>query len=788
MQPSRWHILTRADPARQPSPQRPHALAAEPWVQDQEQERAADDEVANKAREVARGLVSRLVAHVDLSHFDMRLAPLQAAWQQDGEREYEEGWDEWQQADASHSGGIGVARQADALSLPCLLPGAEGASEQGAQDMTFHMQDMTCHMSTGSSLPGELQLTAAGLEDARALLRSWIDCEDTAATAATARGCGALHPGASCDGGARHAHLPLPPLALPASSASRWSLLDNASQGEADADELERERVGRRRSSGHLPLHPTPLSVSSVQDRLAWQAREGETEDDLLGAPQSRWQALFSRDAVCESVTYACGTDDCLDEPVQRATEAWRRRVEEAEGSRASAAMYAPARRSNGVAPAAPDAAGKRVEARDVLSTLQMRHEMRASKREQRVALRQGDRRPHPAPAPRLTAASRATVLRARLRKNDNSDEEAALRREIERVRAQVAQQSSSLPRRRAVPPPKTSGKLHRPAAASRGGGQGEDGAGDELLELRQRRLRRLAGQETEGDCLQETVAHCLAKQWRRRASRAGEPHFDDFDASDFDASQAPDLVPAHQSAVPPPCLHEPPPHGTASDQEACQEACACGQLRFTGPALLGGEEWQKVLAGHVQGFSASLARRLSDWNAKQETQAEHLSLETLEERVSDAKEETRDEHVSPICHKCGPGQCFGSDTKLVVCAPPHDHPLRHSPHVSGRRAQQQQQLQQAVAFDQSIGAHLCKREDEGPGARGARGAREQTLLAPCHTKPQHRLDQPPRQAPDQGSSDPSASPDPASSVTSAPGLLRKVLAQREGVLGEHPC
>jgi hypothetical protein len=797
VQPSRWHILTRADPARQPSPQRPDALAAEPWVQDQEQGRASDDEVATKAREVARELVRRLVAGVDRSHdmrpVDTRPAPLQAAWQQDGEGGYEEGWDEWQHADASHSGGIGVARQLDTLSLSCLLPGAEGASEHGAQDMTFHMQDMTCHMSTGRCLPGELQLTAAGLEDARALLRTWIDCQDTAAAAA-AGDCGALHPRASGDGGARHAHLPLPPLALRASSAFRCSLLDNASQGEAYSDDLERERVGRRRSSGPLPLHPTPLSASSVQDRLAWQAREGETEDDLLVAPQSRWQALFSRDTVCQSVTYAGGTEECLDEPVERATEAWRRRVEEAGGSRASASMYAPARRSNGVAPAAPDAAGKRgkrVEARDVLSTLQMRHEMRASKREQRRALRQADPSPDPAPAPRLIAASCATVLRARLRTHDNSDEEAALRREIERVRAQVAQQSSSLPRRRAVPPPHTSGKLNTPAAASQGGGDGQagDGGGDELLELRQRHLRRLAGQETVGDCLQETVAHCsncLAKQWSRLASlasRVGDPHSHLLGVGDphLLASKAPVLVPHHQSPVPPPCPHEPLPHGTASDEEACAD-----KLRLTGHPLLGGEEWQKMLAGHVQGFSVSLARRLSDWNAKQETLEEHMSQETLEEHMRHAKQETRDEHMNRITHKSRPGKCFESDSKLVVCAPLHDHPLRHSPHVSGHRAQQQQQQQeqqqQQVAFDQSIGAHLRKGEDEDQDARA------QAQLAPCHTIPQHRQDQPPRQAADGGFSDLSPSPDPASSVNTAPGVLRKVLAQRERVLGEYPC
>jgi hypothetical protein len=797
VQPSRWHILTRADPARKPSLKRPDALAAEPWVQDQEQGRPSDDEVATKAREVARELVRRLVARVDRSHVDMRPAdmrpvdmrpaPLQAAWKQDGEVGYEEGWDEWQHADASHSGGIGVARQADALSLSCLLLGAEGASEHGAQDMTFHMQDVTCHMNTGRCLPGELQLTAAGLEDARALLRTWIDCQDTAAPAATAGDCGALHPRASCDGGARHSHLPLPPLALRASSAFRCSLLDNASQGEADEDELERERVGRRRSSGPLPLHPMPLSASTVQDRLAWQAREGETEDDLPVAPQSRWQALFSRDAVCESVTYAGGTEECLDEPVERATEVWRRRMEEAGGSRASASMYAPARRSNGIAPAAPDAAGKRgkrVEARDVLSTLQMRHEMRASKREQRRALRQADPSPDPAPAPRLTAASRATVLRARLRTHDNSDEEAALRREIERVRAQVAQQSSSLSRRRAVPPPHTSGKLNTPAAASRGGGdgQGGDGGGNELLELRQRRLRRLAGQETVGDCLQETVAHFLAKQWSRLASLVGDRHTQSTDDTkqwsglasrvgdpDVHASKAPDLVPLHQSPVPPRCPHEPLPHSTASDEEACAD-----ELRLTGHPLLGGEEWQKMLAGHVQGFSASLARRLSDWNAKQET---------LEEHMRHAKQETRDEHMNPISHKSRPGQCFESDSKLVVCAPPHDHPLRHSPDVSGRRAQQQQQQQeQQVAFDQSIVAHLRQGEDEDQGSTA------QAQLAPCHTMPQHRQDQPPRQAADGGSSEVSSSHDPAYSVTSAPGVLRKVLAQREGVLGQYPC
>ncbi len=92
------------------------------------------------------------------------------------------------------------------------------------------------------------------------------------------------------------------------------------------------------------------------------------------------------------------------------------------------------------------------------------------------------------------------------------------------------------------------------------------------------------------------------------------------------------------------------------------------------------------MLAGHVQGFSASLTRRLSDWNAKQET---------LEEHMGHAKQETPDQHMNPISNKSRPGQCFESDSKLVVCAPPHDHPLRRSPHVSGRRAQQQQEQQQ---------------------------------------------------------------------------------------------
>jgi hypothetical protein len=86
------------------------------------------------------------------------------------------------------------------------------------------------------------------------------------------------------------------------------------------------------------------------------------------------------------------------------------------------------------------------------------------------------------------------------------------------------------------------------------------------------------------------------------------------------------------------------------------------------------------------------------------------------------------------------------------------------------------------VALNQSIGAHLRKGEDEDQDARA------QAQLAPCHTIPQHRQDQPPRQAADGGFSDLSPSPDPASSVNTAPGVLRKVLAQRERVLGEYPC
>ena len=780
-EPSRWRRLTRADATRESSPRHPGALVTQPWGGEQELLRASEltgsvvDEVATEAREVARDFVARLASAADQ--------------RRQGADVLGEDSDEWLEAQSSvRHAPRAAAPLRDSLSL-------SSSSAEGTKEAWAHGS------STGLAMSHDLQLTAPGLEDARALLRSWIAGQDTGAAGVDARHAG------SGDGGAAALQDALPPLPHGTCASVPWSRRrrvsrprgtgsvgdsvgegpENAAQAAAPARQCPPESVGSGHSSDALPQHLMPASACSVHGGLAGESEEdekvGESEEDEQVGAESRWQALYSRDAVRQSVSQGAAAHHLLPEPVARATEAWRRRAEGVAGDRASADVFAWTGRSAGVPPAARAGAGKGVEERHVLATLQMRHEMRAEQRKQSRALRHADPGPHAAPVARLPAAPRASRATQRTgerredcSREDCSDEEAALRREIEIVRAQVAQQARALPRRRGAAPPDAPRELHSAAATGRRVGGCEVGmafGGDELQELRQ---RRLGSQQR-----QETVADSLARQWSSRAARAG--------SHAPKPPQAPDLVPAHRQArvVAGPCSDGAASPAAASDQpwlavaedaaiaeDVCLDCRVCQEGRALsgdaavacGRPLVEGQEWKEMLEGHVKGFSASFTSRLSDWNAKQDA---------LQNAPHDTLEEDK------------PGPCSEGVPSLVVCAPPHQHPFRLGAQASRCNAQ--------VAQDQThmpagIQAEGWGEVGEGPGAKG-RDARcgerypalqpalawqemEQDVFSSDHqTWRQHGS---PREA---DSAADAASPYLSSCLATASDVVQKVLAQK---------
>ena len=261
------------------------------------------------------------------------------------------------------------------------------------------------------SLWDDQDLSAPGLDDARALLRSWIDSEQTYKGNSPPREEGGhqreslrdLRRRKSCAGTGNDEER---------NTCARDSLDEgfaaSEEEGEGDLpkwqehDACEWARfVNGGRKGSYKALREETSEEGSQQPqpgmhsgRVEASIDKGDTSDDDKSAPQSRWQAMFSREAVRQSVTHELICTDLLNEPVARPTEAWRRRADESSAAPTrvsrdvsrTGGVWRPGDLSSAVLPMG--ARARSVKPRDVLSTLEARHQQRVEQRQKRRSMR----------------------------------------------------------------------------------------------------------------------------------------------------------------------------------------------------------------------------------------------------------------------------------------------------------------------------------------------------------------------------------------------------------------
>ena len=499
---------------------------------------------------------------------------------------------------------------------------------------------------SGGVLEDELPvLSAPGLDDARALLRSWIDAEDTSG------GLDGLHAGGVVREARQRESIGRAARRLPADAwlressqhqpESHQSWITNLAEGRCDemaSDDLES-------TADHGLDHELP----SVQDADAEDGLQGggwgesftaagtylgdmgsgdgggkqedDAEGDEEGVPRSRWQALFSRDAVRQSITQVPVATDMHDDAIARPTKAWLRRAEDAEAARASKDHPAGVQRTGLLSSVAAtrSAPAARVQPRDVLSQLETRHQMLAEKRQQRRASRDSS------PSSSVHAGVDDSPLRPRTsegctgaRGGAKMNQEGVFQNDVNALRSQIRCHASKLCPR---PPVSASSvpKRGRPGTApglDAGGGV----RGAPLDSLEQLRYRRIGAGAKESSLVED-----MAKHWSCRARAVGAEQGAEGEELGAEA-------------------------GGEEEADVKEQETHIAKEKGRGRALLEGEEWQDMLNKHVEGFSASLNERLSDWSAKQMASGRETG---------------------------NAGRNQGMLDELLVCLPPDDHPFR---------------------------------------------------------------------------------------------------------------
>ena len=467
-----------------------------------------------------------------------------------------------------------------------LKSGPERATDVGSA----HCTPVSLSGSARESWEKIPALSAPGLDDAVALLRSWIDssvpCEqDDIAGVGRER--------------------------LSVQSGGQWGGVENS--GHSAGSAYYTRLSGDDHDGGHnKSAHERHSTLSHMHESHAELGTCVSSDDDRdpESGEGSRWQTMFSREAVRKSITslgettgHETRTARADETPeIGRPTAAWRRRAVDADGvervrrrSLDRLGLGQSCRQSSNVLSTEAVVATTRVKPRDVLKSLETRHEERLQQRLDRRAFGHSSDAAGTAPATGVSAHRRGRSARCG-DEGLEAQQEAALQREMDMLRAQIRAAAGVRGR--------------RPGSRERS----KRGAGADGLE--QLRIRRLGG----GAAHDTSLVQDMARNWSARA--CGHGHDGAGEIENVEAEQEEE---------------------NAQEAESTQEEEGLG---FHGEGLLGRQEWQDVLENHVDGFSASLTRRLS------ETKNRLLDL-----RSNDTLPAERD--------------------RLVVCAAPGDHPFR---------------------------------------------------------------------------------------------------------------